>query len=748
MQQKGKSMSVKSLCLAAAVLMTVASSGDNVFELRQDRGVPRIFLNGKAVPSRIFFGSFLHGWFPNSKTVVPREFKYASEVGEVSIFEGHGQLLWSEGDLEKIKAVNKETADRFFSANPDSFMLVRLITTPPAWWYEKHPEVRTLFNNGKHGKFEFTTQPALASELYQREVADALRRTIQFYEQTYPGRMAGYHIAGLHTSEWLYDTSYLKESEGYDPCTRIGFRNYLREKYKTDAALQKAWNNPSVTFETAEVPSHEERIGNGRDFLREPAADQKLIDFYTFFTELVSTTICNLARVVRETRPGRLVGFFYGYVPLATWYGGGGKSGYLSLRKVLDSPNVDFFCSPLNYNGRRRDQTVTSQGMLDSIAAAGKLWLNEDDTATYLGYVTHDGGPSMMSACRTPQETADMLRRNLVFSLINNHAIWWMDLNGAGWFDDPDIWLTMKELLPLEKALLENPQPFEPEIALAFDQGGAMHFIGEHPKEGAPPNFASDHIFKCAYIGAPVVVYLQDDILAGRTKAKLTLFLSCYALDANQRAAMRKYAADNGCIWLWAPGYIDLEKGRISLDAVRETTGFTVREIPEGTTLKVTATPEGKKLGLPDRMGPALRFGVPSVVLAKPNLSPEPRKGDKVLGVYENGAPAVVLRMVNGKPHIFCGTTVIPPELLRYAGELAGVHFYTEPGPALFTNGREIAVYAPKDLKVTITPKKAGSFTEYFTGKTYSGDKFTVPLKTGETFLLSPLGVTMQKSEP
>lgn len=289
-------LALPGLLLASAFVL---HGEENFFEVKKDRGVPRIFRNGKVVPSRIFLGSFRHGHFAYAREAVPREFGYASRIAGVDIFEGHGDLLWREGDLEKMKKVNRETADRFFGAHPGGFMSVRILTTPPAWWFERHPEVRSRWNNGKSGLFNNQSLPALASELYQREVADALRRTIRFYEETYPGRIAGYHIAGLHTSEWVYDTFYLRELEGYDPSTRTGFRRYLAEKYRTDAALRQAWRDPSATLAAAEVPTHAERIGNGRDFLREPAVDRKLLDFFEFHTELVSTTICNLARVAR-----------------------------------------------------------------------------------------------------------------------------------------------------------------------------------------------------------------------------------------------------------------------------------------------------------------------------------------------------------------------------------------------------------------------------------------------------------------
>ncbi len=731
-----------------AVSCMVSAAGEKVFfEVKKDRGVPRIFKNGKVVPSRIFFGSFKHGWYKYAKEAVPREFGYASKVAGVELFECHGNLLWNSDRMEKLKEENKVTIERFLSANPNGYALVRLGSVPPPWWFNEHPEASSLWNTGAPEQRQpgWARLPSLASEFYQKEAEEALRRTIRFYEENYPGRIAGYHIGGLHTSEWLYDTNYVKESEGYDIGTRTEFKRYLREKYKTDKALQEAWNDKSITLDTADVPAHEERIGDGKNFLREPVKDQKLLDFFIFHTELVADTICKFAKIAKEEAPGRLVGFFYGYASLGSWYGGGGKNGYLAFRKVLESPDVDFFCSPFSYNGRQRNKTAVTQGIIDSIAAAGKLWMNEDDTATYLAYITQDGGPSMYSSCRTPRETAEMLRRNLAFTYMNNHAIWWMDLNGAGWFDDPEMWNTMKEFLPLEKALLENPKAFEPELAIALDQQGAMHFIGEHSKEGAPPNFASDHVFTLGFVGAPVGVYLQDDILEGRIKAKMTAFLSCYAMDGKQRAAMRRYAENNGCIWLWAPGYIDLDTGKISLKAVEEATGFEVREQPKEINLVVKATEAGKKLGLPENMGGGLRYGVPQVVQPSPTLSPVPKKGDVVLGVYSNDAPAVVLRMVNGKPHVFFGTTVVPPALFRHAGKLAGAYFYTEAGPAVYSNGREIAVYAPRDLKAVITAPAKQELTEYFSGRKYSGGKIDVSMKQGETILLSPLGVTSQK---
>jgi len=713
------------------------------FEVKADRGVPRIFKDGRVVPSRMFFGSFLHGGFPRSWEAVPREFGHALDSG-VLFFEGHGSLLWEGCDEEKVKAENRKMANAFFAAAKDGrecYMIVRLNCNPPKWWQERHPEAINRWNDPSKidGWIARFPLQSLASETYQRHVVDALKRTVAFYEAEFPGRMAGYHCGGLHTSEWVYDGNYRPETEGYDESTRRGFRKYLRGKYGDEAALRRAWRDEAVTFDSADVPPHETRCGDGRRFLRTWADDARLLDFNEFRTRLVSQTINRLARTIKERAPGRLTGFFYCYFSQSTWYGGGGRNGYLSCREVLDSPNVDFFCSPFNYNWRQADRALSTQGLTGSIAIAGKLWLNEDDTATYLACRTNDGGPSMMSKCPTPESTADMLRRNLAYSYMNNQAIWWMDLNGAGWFDDPSVWKTMRDFLPLERELLENPVASCPEFGVAFDQRGAMHFEGMHFKESAPPNWANMIPGEFNGLGAPFGVYLSDDVLAGRADSlKLALFPTSYAMDVETRAAMRSFAAKNGCIWVWAPGYVDLDGKLDPCAAVKDATGFAVKELPADVTLRAKATARGKELfGLPDNLPFGPRFAAKDVDRYAPVLSPVLEKGDDVLATYRDGSPSIVMRHNKaGRPLIFCGTCAVPPELCRKAAEQAGVRFYAPTGTAIYTNGRDLCVYATKDGPVRVTLPVPGRWCDYFTGREFDGASFDAHLRQGETLLL------------
>ena len=76
----------------------------------------------------------------------------------------------------------------------------------------------------------------------------------------------------------------------------------------------------------------------------------------------------------------------------------------------------------------------------ESVALAGKMWLNEDDTRTYLG--TGDF-PGAIDAVSTLEDTNRELVRNVGQEAIRNFGTWWMDLGATGWFNDPRMWREM-----------------------------------------------------------------------------------------------------------------------------------------------------------------------------------------------------------------------------------------------------------------------------------------------------------------
>jgi beta-galactosidase len=76
----------------------------------------------------------------------------------------------------------------------------------------------------------------------------------------------------------------------------------------------------------------------------------------------------------------------------------------------------------------------------ESVALAGKMWLQEDDTRTYLATGTF---PGWQDGADTLVGTNKLLLRNTAQCALRNFATWWMDLGGTGWFNDPQLWATL-----------------------------------------------------------------------------------------------------------------------------------------------------------------------------------------------------------------------------------------------------------------------------------------------------------------
>ena len=68
----------------------------------------------------------------------------------------------------------------------------------------------------------------------------------------------------------------------------------------------------------------------------------------------------------------------------------------------------------------------------DSITAAGKLYLEEDDARTWLWV-----NPEPSLYWPTEWDTLQCLRRNFGNVIGHNQAIWWMDLSGKWQFQRP-----------------------------------------------------------------------------------------------------------------------------------------------------------------------------------------------------------------------------------------------------------------------------------------------------------------------
>lgn len=389
---------------------------------------------------------------------------------------------------------------------------------------------------------------------------------------------------------------------------------------------------------------------------------------------------------------------------------------------------MDGLCGPMSYNKRALGGYAMEMGPSESILLRNKLWIDEDDNRTYLIW----GSGSPLLGADENQQTIDdsikVLRRNLAHQLIRKHPSWWMDLFGACWYNCEKLWQQVKLFKKAEIDIMKNPLPFTPEVGVVYDDA-SMCAIGSH-------SYATScrllYLFcpDLSASGVPYGQYLLGDILDGKTAPKLTFMNAIFALDGKQRKILRDFVKKSVCVWGWAPGYIDLDAGKFSADAVRETSGFSV--VPAGDVYPQAApTEEGKKAGI-------VPFGQTTVKLSI-LFSPVPEKGDVVLAKYTNGLPCVVYRPARGgnRPEIFCGTPRVPYELIKFAEKIADVHVYADNRASVIANGAYLSVSATEDGLVTLDVKSDKPVLDIATKKKIgNGPILKLEMKKGDTKFL------------
>ena len=162
--------------------------------------------------------------------------------------------------------------------------------------------------------------------------------------------------------------------------------------------------------------------------------------------------------------------------------------------------------------------------------------------------------------------------------------------------------------------------------------------------------------------GAPYGQYLLGDVLAGRVRAKLQVFLAAWALSPAKRAALAEQRGPGVTrVWCYAPGYLFPDRADVA--GIGEVTGFEARAASVATA-QVAPTDAGKKLGLAASWGPA----VPIVPLFSVTATPE-----ETLATYADGTPAVAMRRSEKGIDVFVGVPQLTPELLRALARPAGV---------------------------------------------------------------------------
>ncbi|MBN2507697.1 MAG: hypothetical protein JXQ71_13495 [Verrucomicrobia bacterium] len=176
---------------------------------------------------------------------------------------------------------------RIIFVNPEVLLVPRVGVDAPGWWLERHPQSRMVYDLDKVR----ADHASVSDRTCRADAAAHLERLCRHLCEAFPRHFAGIHPCGQNTGEWFYLGSWERPLSGYDAATVAAFRVWLKSRGRPDS-------------EAAMIPTDEERRGHPFGFLRDPAREQRLIDFARFQQIEMADHVVALAAACRRATAG------------------------------------------------------------------------------------------------------------------------------------------------------------------------------------------------------------------------------------------------------------------------------------------------------------------------------------------------------------------------------------------------------------------------------------------------------------
>jgi hypothetical protein len=644
---------------------------------------------------------------------------------------------------------------RVLAANPQAMVMPRVNMGTPRWWLDAHPDAleqledgSVLFDPADVGVTlpKERAYPSLASPVWRQYQADALRKFIDHVQTSGLGaHIFGYMIVGLHTEEWYHWSAGTKACAGYSPPSLAAYRQWLKEKYRTDRALRKAWGSEQVTIETAQPPSCDARKDTGAGTFRAMPASMTVVDFLTFWNELIPDTIDYFARVAKEaTGHRKAIGAFYGY---QYEFNGDPEFGHNALGKYLASDALDYLLVTASYYDREVAVGADYQrSPAYSVQLHNKVWYHDNDTISFLAPKIHGldqpgrendpywGQLRLLGYTPTAEQSRWMFRRTIGFSLANGMYASFFDLHG-GYFNDPELMQEIGQLTRLSKALATEDRSSIAEILVVADEDSCAYITHKNPILALSlqaPQVA------LAQLGAPVDHVLLEDLdKVDAWRYKLVIFLNAYNVTREERRTIDRRLKRDGkwLMWCYAPGYF--EDNNQSTSNIEALTGISIapaEDTPHPLWSKIEDVEAPLALALrkqlPDTFGPDAA-GVAAMHVVDHAATPLARNP-------ESGQINLAIKHQESWTALYAISPDLPPAFYRELARQAGVHLYNEHDDTLYVNASLMTLHARDDGERTLHFPKPVTLHDALSEESLAehASQLTLSMRKGETRMI------------
>lgn len=665
-----------------------------------EKNVAELVINGEP---RLPLWFFVNTEDPDARAVAQREIRYAYEAG-IRFFTVLSHLPWKTRSGERRYDLLDEILQFVADNAPDAFILPRLIFSPPVSWERANPSEMTRYSNGENGDVSLASRA-----FWEGEAEDALRAAVEHVAQSkQAGRVFGFY---LEHGEWFHE-----KGRGYDlsEANTQGFRDWLKANYRNNAvALRASWHDGAVTFDTAEIPAQPAPTG---PTLFWGEREQRYADFHEYSSDIMAQVITRLGKAVKEASGGRsAVAVSYGYTLELTR----AASGHFALGQVLASPHIDILTGPVSYSARMPGGAAPLPAPIDSIQLAGKLWVSEDDTKTFLaqGETPDTYNPKIVSTEGTWAAHA----RNFGAALARGTGVSWMDLWGTGWLDDRNVWQGIGLLRDIAAEIAARRRSSDmhglgPDVAIIVDE---RSFFDVRADESLLGHLVAQQRDVLLRSGARLGFYLLSDLAKENfpTSPRLLLFLNAFHIPDAVRTAIRDRWQNDGrtLAWLYGPGSREDTPSELT-----DVIGLQLRTQPWGSKMG-TQIPSNARSPLTDalrgqKVGDEARVN-PSFYVADTKA--------QALGEYaSNSNTSLAVRKHARWQSVFLGETTLSLPLLRGLYKLAGVPIFTVDDDVAWVGDSLVCLHSAPGGGTTVYLPYEGVLYDILNDETLASDGF------------------------
>lgn len=702
-------------------------------EIRPHNGVPTVFCNGTPV-NGCGYSKLLSYEDPDARLAEV----YAADClkgGTYRIVTVLGEdpwnvlnpPTWQGPDFFDFSYPDRE-AMRIHRIDPDAKFFFCMAIDGARWWNYLHPE-----DAGE--AFDLGLADYL-SDRWRRDMEDALEQFVAFLST----RPYYTNILGLMLWNGI-SMDCNPEVNISTPAAIRRFRSFLRKRYPHEHALQKAWNDATVTFATATPQPDVKAVPVGRDtacpLLVDPAAGGAYLDTLRFMELVWQTIVIDFCKAAKRVSGGDLLagartGDFMGHM----WGLGHGSEGPRDanpLDMLLECPEIDFFEVQDPYIGRYLGfdgGSGTPMLPIQAVFRRNKAVLIQNDTPLNTGGM-RNGDLAFLEG---------HIRRCYVNGMVNGLATYQL---GVGWTQlaQPELLDEYGTFNALMTQAMQVDRSSVAEVAFVFDLD-YQKYIGFDPDYDQPArSIALFDLIKHSWAraGVPYDMILLQDLETTRDY-KVYVFVHCFDLSAAERATIeaRVIQAGKTAVFTWADGL--LSDNRMASGVVTELTGIRIRSNASGRNWVLEPTDELQRDHPPYDAFPMSVREIPTVELpAKAPYCPSFVVDDSnviPLATYaEGGEVAVACTQKNGCEVYYSGPAILPPNLLRHITDRAGCHNYLDTPDACYVNATMVGLHAGRTGTARITLPAPQTLTDMFSGRTYAEARVhQIKVKAGETY--------------